>query len=62
MLTAFPTYRAALSGLSAPSSREKPAALPIPIKRAMAIQMVVSGKDTLVAAFPRYPTPCPMNI
>ena len=59
---AFPTAWAALSGLPAPSSRENREALPMPMSSAMARQMVVRGKATLVAAFPRYPTPWPIKI
>ena len=58
----FPTPLAALSLSPAPSFKLKYAAQPSPSSNAKAIDMVTSGNATLVAAFPKKPTPCPMNI
>ena len=43
MPMALPTASAARSGFPSPRDREKREALPMPISRAMARQMVVSG-------------------
>ena len=60
--TAVPaTSRACLSSFR-PSAKLKFDAAPIPTIKPIAIQMVVIGKAIFVAAFPRYPTPCPIKI
>ena len=61
-LTDVPTTALAFSGLPRPSSKLKFAAAPIPIVRPIARHIVVIGKAIFVAAFPKYPTPWPMNI
>ena len=58
----MPATRRARSSFPAPKFRLKLAAVPMPIIRAMAVDTVVKGKATLVAAFPKYPTPWPMKI
>ena len=45
------------SGLFSPKYKLNKLADPIPINKAIANAMVVSGKATLVAAFPKKPTP-----
>ena len=45
-----------------PSFRLRHAAAPSPISRLIEIAMTVIGITTLVAPFPRYPTPCPIKI
>ena len=60
--TAVPaTSRACLSSFR-PSAKLKFEAAPIPTINPIAIQIVVIGKAIFVAAFPKYPTPCPIKI
>ena len=49
----LPTTQAALSFSLAPIYKENRDALPIPTNKAIATEIVVKGKATLVAAFPK---------
>ena len=60
--TAFPTKCLARSLSPAPMQRLKLAAPPTPNSRQRATHTVLKGKATLVAAFPRTPTLCPIKI
>ena len=58
----LPTLLEASSFLPSPSFKLKLAAQPLPIKEAMALQIITIGKITLVAALPIVPTPLPIKI
>jgi len=62
MTIALPIHLWLVSLSPLPSERLKSAALPSPIKSASASATTVNGYTTLVAAFPRYPTLCPIKI
>lgn len=51
------TYLLAFFSFFYPSLKLKLAAHPFPIKPATALQKITIGNITLVAAFPKYPTP-----
>ena len=58
---AFPIKCFASSGFFRPMERLKLAAPPMPKSRETAVQVMVRGKATLVAAFPCMPTLWPMK-
>ena len=45
-----------------PNFNERLAAAPLPISPAIAFAKITKGNITLVAAFPKVPTPLPINI
>ena len=53
---------AALDLSPSPNFKDILAAAPLPIKPAIALNKITSGKITFVAAFPSVPTPFPINI
>ena len=62
IVTAVPATLFALFGRFLPNSRLKFVAAPTPVISPIARQIVVSGKATFVAAFPRNPIFCPIKI
>ena len=61
-MTAVPAIFLAFSTSFRPNSKLKLDAAPTPVINPNAKQIVVIGKAIFVAAFPKYPTPCPIKI
>ena len=61
-LIEVPTDFFFFSFFPSPNLKLSSAAQPFPIIKDIAVQIITRGNIILVAAFHKYPTPCPINI